>query len=1359
MELAESVTLMEEDDTNGRPNRIMGFAPQLDSELKPLIDKENDYIVLGRSTGEHEDFGSRGLMDIGVVGESQTVGENHLSRRIMIDNQFPHILFICGKRGSGKSYTLGLFAEELAKSTEGIGTVLIDPIGIFWSLKRENVSSKEIKLLGSFGLRPMDFDNVSVLTPLGYEEGMEPVTDGSFSIGVHEMTAADWCNVFDLDRFKAQGLLIGDVVSKVRDGYIAVYGNRKIEMPGKADQYSIGDLIQCIEHDEAFQSKKKGYATSTRRSIAARFHAVGNWGLFSKDGTPMRTITSPNTVTVIDVSHPKLDNDRRALIVGILARKILEGRIQASKREEARSLGMQLSLEGSLPVTWLLIDEAHLILPRGGKTTATDALVEYAKLGRKPGCGLVLATQRPAATDDNVLSQVDMMISHNLALEEDMTSLRKRLPSKVPPSLVTSDFIRAIPVGMGIVADQKTQNRTMLVKFRPRQSYHSGKAAVPTMMTGMEPDPGEGETEVHTIPKSNGEVTSGSILSPSLNVDQLLFQMESGQEVKKVKSDPIFVIRGEDILLKDKTGSVKDQETGPEQEAGDLQETERTEADGKEKPEEKTEDEDRSVVEDKHPAKTGSPSYPAEKESGRVDDDKVKKVLDDIIDMIAEPQEGDESPEKLEDTSSGAETGGLETGDEIEKEYLESFNLESGSDEAVQEEKREPTSLSELQKEVLSLGHHYLFKNEDRGMAQTFVKEIAERSDCALLVISRAPRQRIEATFGDHLNTSYWLSKTDTKESLNPHNLEKITYTIGEFLEGNRGTLVYFDGLEYLISNNDFQKVMRFIETLHEKCQLSEGVIVFPFTPEVISKRDMTQVQTEMDVLFEKEDLLPFSLGTTVEDDGAVIEEKEEEVEETHIAAEEEPDAAMDEVSWEEESKVHGGEMSVEEGVKDEDSDGGIPGADPEAEDQDGETPEKPPKSGFDIEYLSRFIDKEKKKGDKAERTSEEPLPKPSVKKSPRESDGEPKLRPEVRLDKTYLRRTASSDHVTEKDARTVKVPSIETHGVVDAEFTEVPPEAPRPRALQKKKEKPKKKEKARRDMGAKRKGREIEKNLREESPLEEETSEDGLAVEEYMSEGEGHLITIPMITDGGAEEEARRYLEKQGIFKRKTIEMVSDVKLIFVPIMRLFLSKSAGLIKKKQKVFTLFFDMVTGELVTKYRRGLVRTTNLPLLFKYPKTQVTLLSYLGSGLLADIELEARTKLRPQDIRRALNALEKDGMIEKKVSSDGFYRYRRKTELDIPARFDRASPDMPYIREGRLCVEAVKPRFKRKDIENLVNILGDGFTFVDNDIIYYPYYLVSVEGKRGPRKIYIDGINGKNDELLGTIKKYKTGIPK
>jgi len=142
MELAESVALMEEDDTNGRPNRIMGFAPQLDSELKPLIDKENDYIVLGRSTGEHEEFGSRGLMDIGVVGESQTVGENHLSRRIMIDNQFPHILFICGKRGSGKSYTLGLFAEELAKSTEGIGTVLIDPIGIFWSLKRENVSSK-----------------------------------------------------------------------------------------------------------------------------------------------------------------------------------------------------------------------------------------------------------------------------------------------------------------------------------------------------------------------------------------------------------------------------------------------------------------------------------------------------------------------------------------------------------------------------------------------------------------------------------------------------------------------------------------------------------------------------------------------------------------------------------------------------------------------------------------------------------------------------------------------------------------------------------------------------------------------------------------------------------------------------------------------------------------------------------------------------------------------------------------------------------------------------------------------------------------------------------------------------------------
>ena len=49
-------------------------------------------------------------------------------RRVRIDLDRPHAALVVGKRGYGKSYTLGVLAEECAK-TPGVSPVVIDPVG------------------------------------------------------------------------------------------------------------------------------------------------------------------------------------------------------------------------------------------------------------------------------------------------------------------------------------------------------------------------------------------------------------------------------------------------------------------------------------------------------------------------------------------------------------------------------------------------------------------------------------------------------------------------------------------------------------------------------------------------------------------------------------------------------------------------------------------------------------------------------------------------------------------------------------------------------------------------------------------------------------------------------------------------------------------------------------------------------------------------------------------------------------------------------------------------------------------------------------------------------------------------------
>jgi hypothetical protein len=54
-----------------------------------------------------------------------------------LDLDRPHAGLVVGKRGSGKSYTLGVIAEETAR-VDGIAPVIVDPMGVFGGLAAES---------------------------------------------------------------------------------------------------------------------------------------------------------------------------------------------------------------------------------------------------------------------------------------------------------------------------------------------------------------------------------------------------------------------------------------------------------------------------------------------------------------------------------------------------------------------------------------------------------------------------------------------------------------------------------------------------------------------------------------------------------------------------------------------------------------------------------------------------------------------------------------------------------------------------------------------------------------------------------------------------------------------------------------------------------------------------------------------------------------------------------------------------------------------------------------------------------------------------------------------------------------------
>ena len=85
---------------------------------------------------------------------------------IEIEDEKSRRILICGKTGSGKSYSMGVILEELADRTD-IFLIVVDPQGIFWTMINPNRSQESE--LWEWNLSPNGYP-VNLLVPGNPEE-------------------------------------------------------------------------------------------------------------------------------------------------------------------------------------------------------------------------------------------------------------------------------------------------------------------------------------------------------------------------------------------------------------------------------------------------------------------------------------------------------------------------------------------------------------------------------------------------------------------------------------------------------------------------------------------------------------------------------------------------------------------------------------------------------------------------------------------------------------------------------------------------------------------------------------------------------------------------------------------------------------------------------------------------------------------------------------------------------------------------------------------------------------------------------------------------------------------------------------
>jgi len=424
-------------------------------------DFTSEPVVLGRDIGDLEKYGSQGTAYFGKVVMS--AGEKPvLGRKVLVDISKPHLILICGKRGGGKSYSLAVLMEEMARLDpmikNRVAAVTIDTVGIFWGLKLP-AGQADLAELGAWDLKA-EKTEVKVLVPQAqlafYKEKGLPI-DGAFTLKCSELEESEWMALFKLTWRDPEGVLLSRAVQKVHERIGTYYG--------------IEDVITAVKTDTESDP-------TSRQALSSRLTMVKSWGLIEKEGTKISELATPGMITVIDVSSYRQTlgaEGVKDVVVALIGKKLFEQRMLYRKEEEIKLI-KENKRSSKMPLVWMMIDEAHMFMPKDEANIALPILLEWVRVGRQPGLGLILATQRPEKLHPDTISQCDIFISHRMTSQPDINAVAALRPSYMHSDLdkLYSEMPRQ--KGYALVIDDNTE-KIWMIKTRPRFSWDSSVTA------------------------------------------------------------------------------------------------------------------------------------------------------------------------------------------------------------------------------------------------------------------------------------------------------------------------------------------------------------------------------------------------------------------------------------------------------------------------------------------------------------------------------------------------------------------------------------------------------------------------------------------------------------------------------------------------------------------------------------------------------------------------------------------------------------------------------------------------------------------------------------------------------------------
>lgn len=299
---------------------------------------------------------------------------------VSVDFDRPHAGLVVGKRGSGKSYTLGVLAEAAARAS-GVAPVVVDPMGVFAGLARGDPTVPA----------------TVTSNPVVRADALSP---------------AAWPMLLGLGPTEAAGTLVWEAASA---------------------RASLDEMRNYVVDADTAQT--------TRRAAENHLRLADSWGVFDVEGLTPSDLLGPEA-TVLDVSgrHPAAMNG----VCAAVAHGVYDARVGAAEERGAKStvdcLPWLFVDEAHAFFDGVAADALRTLLTRG-RAPGVSLVAATQRPGALPDVALsqadLLVAHRLTAESD-----VDALAAARPTYLAE--SLVSRLPTETGEALVVDDATESV---------------------------------------------------------------------------------------------------------------------------------------------------------------------------------------------------------------------------------------------------------------------------------------------------------------------------------------------------------------------------------------------------------------------------------------------------------------------------------------------------------------------------------------------------------------------------------------------------------------------------------------------------------------------------------------------------------------------------------------------------------------------------------------------------------------------------------------------------------------------------------------------------------------------------------------------------